>query len=128
MGITDVQHQLLALFAGTVADTVDLKRLAEAVGDALDHVGDEGTGQAVHAAVELAVVVTGHMDHARVNLDLDAGDQGALQSPLGALDSDVIVFINLDFHARGNGDRSSANSRHISYPPYHTNARTSPPT
>ena len=45
-----------ALGLGAVADADDLELLAEAVGDADDHVVDEGAGEAVQGAVVALVV------------------------------------------------------------------------
>ena len=48
-----------ALGLGAVADADDLELLAEAVGDADDHVVDEAAGEAVQGAVVALVVGAG---------------------------------------------------------------------
>ena len=62
VGVTQVHDELVALFAGTIANAVDLEFLLEALGHADDHVVDEAAGQAVEASVQLVFGRTGNMD------------------------------------------------------------------
>src|SRR4029079_6240468 len=49
--VADVQLQVGSAHRGAVADALDLERLREAAGDALDHVGDEAAGEPVEGTV-----------------------------------------------------------------------------
>ena len=55
VAVADQQLEVVALDAGAVADADDLETLLEAVGDALDHVGDERPREPVQRAVLAAV-------------------------------------------------------------------------
>ena len=112
VGVTEVHDKVLAFLAGAVADAVDLQLLFKAVGHADDHVVDQRTGQTVQGTVLLGVVGAGDVDDTIVDVDLHLGYEGALDAALGALDGDVIVLVDLDFNAGGNGDGCSTDSRH----------------
>ena len=55
---------------GAVADALDLEVLLEALGDALDHVRDEGAGEAVQRAIVTAVGRSRHVEDAVLLRDL----------------------------------------------------------
>src|SRR5699024_9778879 len=62
MGVAQGHHKVLALLGGAVADALDLQLLGVALGYTVDHVGDEGPGQAVQASVLLIVGGPGNQD------------------------------------------------------------------
>src|SRR6185295_11619016 len=51
MRVAQRQLEVLALELGPVADALDLEPLLEALGDPLDHVGDQAAGEAVQGAM-----------------------------------------------------------------------------
>ena len=60
VGVADLErHGVGLLELGLVADADDLELLGVAVGDALDHVGDQAAGQAVQRAALPLVVARG---------------------------------------------------------------------
>ena len=128
MGVTDVQHQVLALFGSTVTNTVDLQFLLVGLIDTHDHVVQQGAGEAVEASVRFVVSRTLDSDLGAVLLDHHIRVQLLGQGTLGALDGNNVARGDADFHASGDGNGHSTNSTHVKYPPYQTNARTSPPT
>src|SRR5829696_3810880 len=125
-GVRVAQRELeiRALELRAVADALDLERLGEARGDALDHVGDERARQAVQRAVLRAVrrprddelaVLLGHVDGARLALFEVAAGAGDAHD------------LGLDGHRDGCGHRDglASDARHGAY---QTWATTSPPT
>ena len=92
-----------------------------------DNAGNTGVGEALPSLYwdtppdDLAGLVTA---------DLDGLGHSVVEGALGALHGDgVIGLVDLHFHARGNDDGFSSNSRHCLMPlSYHTKASTSPPT
>ena len=71
MAIAEGEGQLVPRLRGAVADAVDFKIGAEAGGNTLDHIGDEGAAEAVHRAVGLAVIGTRHGNHIRLKGERD---------------------------------------------------------
>src|SRR5581483_2925282 len=69
--------EVLPLHRGTVADTDDLQSLLVAPGHALHHVGDEGSGEAVQAAVARLVARTFDPDRAVLEDDAHLGVQAS---------------------------------------------------
>ena len=113
MGEAQVHDQLVALLSHTVAHAVDVQLLLEALGDAHDHVVQQGAGQAVQAAVGLLVVGTGHMDHIALLGDGHGGMHLLRQGTLGALYGNQVTGFDLHVHTGGDGDRHSSDTRHI---------------
>ena len=115
---------------GAVADALDLEALLEAVGDALDHVGDERARQPVQRAV-LAAVGRARDESvaarrpARRHRDVAVDALGQLA--LGAVDGHELG-LDRDGHAGGDGDGLSADTGHALLWVYQTFATTSPPT
>ena len=128
MGVAQVHHQLAPLHGDAVAHAVHVQGLFEAVGDAHHHVVEQGAGKPVQGTVLLQVVGTGDAQLCPLLLDGHGGVQLLGKGALGPLHCDEVIVLDLNLHAGGDGDRSSANSRHSYNPPYQTNARTSPPT
>ena len=110
-----VHDQVLALLGHTVTHAVDLQLLLEALGHAGDHVGQQGAGQAVQAAVQLVVGRTLHGDRVAFLLNHHLGTQRTGQLTLGSLDGNHITLGDGNRHAGGNGNGHSTNSRHCSF-------------
>ena len=110
MGIAQVHNQLLALLGHTIADAVDFQLLAEALGNAFDHVVNQGAGQAMEASVLFLIVGALHGHNTVGNLDDHIRMKCFGQSTLGALHSDHIGVLDGHFHACRYGDRHFANS------------------
>jgi hypothetical protein len=124
------QDQLAALLCAAVANALDLQVLAETFGNTDNHVVDVGAGQAMEATCLLLVIGAGNQNLIALDLNGHQGMEFGMQGTLGALHGDgVIGLVDLHFHARGNDDGFSSNSRHCLMPlSYHTKASTSPPT
>src|SRR5215208_6339586 len=121
--IAERQDELAALQLSAVADALDLQALLEAVGDALDHVRDQAAREPVQRAVLAAVGRSRHADLAVVLLDRDLARHALLELALGPLHLHELR-LDRDFHPIGDGDRLSADARHV----YQTLATSSPPT
>ncbi len=84
------EFQIAAAQLRAVADALDLKPLLEAIGDALDHVRDERSGQPVERTV-LTPVRRARDDDSVVDLlDLDVAVDVLEQLPLGAVDGHAL--------------------------------------
>ena len=112
MGVTEVEHEALALLRGAVTDADDLELLRVAVGDTHDHVVDQGSRQPVESAVLRFIVRAADMEHGAVHFHLDGSGGGIVEFALRTLDGDQVVFSYVYGNACGNRDRSSANSGH----------------
>ena len=88
---------------------------------------NQAAGEAVQCAVVLVVVRTSDEDFVALHRDVHVRMEFAGKGCLSALYGNNVA-VNLDFNAGRNGNRHSTNTRHCLYLPYHTNARTSPPT
>jgi hypothetical protein len=96
--------QVAAPSGDAVADADDLEPLGVALGDALDHVGDERAGEPVEGAHLVLVVGPGHLQGAVVGAgDVDRRGQGVGQGPLRALHHDVAA-VDRDVDTAGYGD------------------------
>ncbi|MPN45822.1 hypothetical protein SDC9_193394 [bioreactor metagenome] len=107
---------LVALLDGLEADAGDVEVLAEALGDADDHVVDQRTGQAMEGAVLLLVGRAGDGDGRAFNADRDVGVDRLGERGLAALHRDDLA-VDLDFDAGRDGDRHLAYSGHVVFPP-----------
>ena len=114
MRVTDGENQVLALHLRAVAHAHDVQRLLVALGHADDHVVDQRAAQAVQRPVHLVVRGAGDAQRRALDLDLHVVVNVLGQLTLGALDGDDVVIVHLDRHARGDGNRKSADSRHNS--------------
>src|SRR5699024_11431240 len=63
-----------------------------------------------------------------LQLNAHGGVERLGQGALGALDGDDVSRGDVDLNAGGDGNGHSGDSAYVKYPPYQTNARTSPPT
>ena len=112
MGEAQCHNQVLALLYCTVTNALDFQLLGEAFRNAVYHVGNQGSGQAVQTSVLLIVGRTGNQYFAVLNSYGQVGVEGLGHGALGALDSHfVAVYSNL--YAGRDSDRLSTNSRHI---------------
>ena len=111
-----VHDQVLTFLHGSVADAVDLERLAEALGHADDHIVDQRAGQAVQGAVQFVIARAGDVDGVAFDRDGHVRVHVVRQGALRALDGDNVAIAG-DFNACGNLNGSSTNSRHCSVPP-----------
>ena len=73
----------------------------------------DGNVLTVERAVLLQVVGTGHVDDVALLVKAHRGVELLSQGTLGALDGDDVVVADLHFHAGGELDRHSSDSRHI---------------
>ena len=89
MRVAERELEALALRFRTVADSLDLQSLLEAVGDPLDHVRDQAPGEPVQGAMRAAVGRPLDREHALVELDRDVLVDRLHQLALGPLDSDL---------------------------------------
>ena len=78
--------------------------------------------------MSLVIAGTLDMDLGALLLDDHVGMELLGQGTLGALDRYQVPLRDGNFHTGGDGNGHSANSTHVKYPPYQTNAKTSPPT
>src|SRR6478752_5233123 len=111
--VSERELEVRALRGDTVTRAVDLHLLLVALGDTEDHVVDERPGQAVTRARVALVVGALDLEVALAQLDRDRLHDGQGELTLGALDDDVLA-LDLDVHTRGDGDRKSSDSRHVS--------------
>src|SRR5262249_18321025 len=129
IGVADRQLDALILGRRLIADALDFEALLVALGDALDHVGDEAARQAVQRARQSLVVGARplHRLARLVHLDLDEAVIGEFELlPLGAFDEDLAID-DVDLDAGGDGYGLLADSRHFRSP-YHTVQSNSPPS
>lgn len=118
---------LLPSLAGTIANAVDFERLLVAIGDADDHVVQQSAGQAVQSAVLLAVVGTGNEKLSAFLLDGHARLELLGQGTLGPLTVTRLPSATVTSTPAGMATGILPILLIVLYPPYHTNARTSPP-
>src|SRR5207342_2615869 len=111
---TQREVQVLALHRGTVTDADQLELALEAVGDALDHVREDGTERTGHR--DERGVVGGEQRIAVFNLDVHAGRLGDRQGALRALDRHVLG-LDVEFDALTQGDRLLGDAGHVSLLP-----------
>src|SRR6476661_7870818 len=111
--VSERELEVRALRRDTVTRAVDLHLLLVALGDTEDHVVDERAGQAVARARVALVVGALDLEVALAQLDRDRLNDGQGELTLGALDENVLA-LDLDVHTRGDGDRESSDSRHVS--------------
>src|SRR5581483_3852702 len=130
----DLQLQLaLALEGRAEPHAVDLERMRVALGHALDEVRDLRARHAPHRARELGLLARFHLDAGRALLHLDQLRTGEGELTLGAFHLHRLA-VHRRRDAGGNGDRISANARHLLLPAslpsarYNTLQRISPPT
>jgi hypothetical protein len=81
----EVHNEILALLLYTVTNTVNLKLLLEALGYTLNHVSDEGTGEAVKRAVLFIVRGTGNNNLGAFYSDSHISVEGVGKGSLGSL-------------------------------------------
>jgi hypothetical protein len=108
--------QVAAPSGDSVADADDLEPLGVALGDALDHVGDERAGEPVEGAHLVLVVGPGHLQGAVVGAaDLDRRRDGVRECALGSLDGDVTA---VDGHVDTgrHRDGQASDTRHVVLP------------
>ena len=109
MAVAEGQGQLVPRLRGAIADAVDFEVGAEAGGNTLDHIGDEGAAEAVHGAVGLAVIRTRHGDYIRLEDERDGArdltGEGSLR-PSGRNGS----TLNGDLHPCWYGDGLASDS------------------
>src|SRR4051794_16887028 len=113
VAVAEGELEVAAPGRDTVAGAVDLHLLLVALGDPEDHVVDEGAGQAVARARVALVVGSLDFEVALRELDRDRAWDGERELPLGALHEDVLA-LDGDVNTRGDGDRESSDSRHVS--------------
>ena len=123
--VAERQLEVAALQQRAVADALDLKRLGEAGGDALDHVGDQRARQPMQGPVLGAV---GRARDEQVAVLLDDLD-GAVLALLEVASRPVHAYdlrLHRDGDGRGDGDGLSTDAGHECG--YQTSATSSPPT
>src|SRR6185437_5221557 len=104
--------QVPAARLDAVAGADDLQGLRVALGDADDHVVDQRPGQPVQRARLPLVVRAAHHERAVVAAgNRDRLRDGVRQLTLGAFHHDPLT-VDLHVHARGDGDRKLADTRH----------------
>jgi hypothetical protein len=109
VAVAQGELEVLALGLDTVAGAHDLDALGVALGDALDHVGDQGAGEAVQGAGLALVVGTGDGEGAVLERDGDRAGNGVLQLALRALDGDDVA-VDLDLHTGRHRDGETSNT------------------
>ena len=113
VGVSDAELQRVAANCRQVADADDFQSLLVTLGDALDHVGDQGAGQSVELAGGTFVAVSGHGDFFAVVADGDLDFRAVLerQFTLGTFDRDHPIG---DRHggAVGDGNGFAADTTH----------------
>ena len=127
VGEAQTHDQLAALLLGTVANAVDFQFLGEALLNALHHVVDQGTGQAMQGLVQMLLIRTVNDQLIALELQDHVGMEGVSQGTLGSLHGDDVAIGNGHRNVCRDNNRLLTNSRHLRNPPYQTNARTSPP-
>ena len=109
MAVAEGQGQLVPRLGGAVTDAVNLKIGTEAGGNTLDHIGDEGTAEAVHGAVGLAVIRTRHGNHIRLKGECDCARDLTREGPLRSGDRNGST-LNGDLHPCWYGDGLASDS------------------
>ena len=112
MRVTDVEAEVGALKRRAVADTLKLEPFLEALGDALDHVGDQGPCQAVQGAILAAFGRPADGDHALGLLDLHARRDLLRKLAERPVDHDA-AGQKRHVHAAGQFDGLSTDSTHL---------------
>src|SRR5512139_512767 len=111
MGEAERQFERLALEVRAVADALDLQAPLEAVGDALDHVGDQAPGEPVEGTVLAAVGGTVDGQGAVLDRHLHVAVDVLAELALRALDADR-AGPDVDLDAIGDLDWLSSDSAH----------------
>ena len=112
-GVREAQGELevLALLLHAVTDAGELELLLEALGNANNHVVDEGAGEAVAGTGLTLVVGTGNGEDVVLDVDSELLKDIELELALGALD-DNVVAVDCHFDSGGNLDRLITDTRH----------------
>ena len=127
MGVTQCESYIFTALCGTVADAVDFELFCVALAYADYHVVDKCACQAVESSVELIVRRTGNMDHIAFHCNCYIRVKLFFECTFCAFNFNFVTVYG-NSHICRYSYRSTTDSRHILLPPYHTNARTSPPT
>ena len=115
MGEAQTHHQLGALLLYTEANAVDFQLLGEALFHTLNHVVQQGTGQAVETLVQMLVIGPLNSQDGAVQLQNHVGVEGVGQRALGALHGDHIALGNVHRHICRDSNRLLTNSRHSAF-------------
>src|SRR5665213_2090846 len=111
VAVAQLQHQVLALDRGAVADAIDLEIGVEALGDAGHHVVDERPRRAPQHARAFAVAARRHHDFAVLDRRLDIVADGECQGAEPAFGGQHRAR-QIDADALRHGDRILADARH----------------
>ncbi len=109
--VAERQLEVAALELGAVADPLDLEALLEALGDPLDHVGDQAPGQPVQGPVLAAIGGPGHGQRAIRLLDTHLWRDCLGELALRTLDRDLASG-ELDADSVGDGNGLSTDAAH----------------
>src|SRR5208283_1240082 len=102
------EGDVLALEFGAVADTDDVELLLEALGDAVNGIGEKRSSQAMQRA--MFVVIANRAEHAIFLLELDLRRNQHAELALGALHFDLATADGRDLHAGGNWNWFATNT------------------
>ena len=113
VGEAQTHDQLIALLLSTVADAVDVQLLGIALFHALNHVVQQGAGQAVQGLVQMLLIGAVNNQLIALNLQDHIGMEGVGQGALGALHGDNIALGNIHRAVCRDNNRLLTNSRHF---------------
>src|SRR5262249_50817278 len=100
MRVADLEDEVLSNLRHAVADALKLQRLREAILDAVDHVGQQRTREAMQRAHRLAIVWPRDSQRAiAALLDLERCREGALEGSLWPRHGDGVIWRNLHLDA-----------------------------
>ena len=108
--MAQIQLQNIALLNGSVTDAHDIQLLGITLGNAHNHIVQQGSGQTVKSLGFLFLVGTGHMQYACLLCDGHERMQLLGQFPFGTLDRYKIFLTELYGNSGGNCNRHSTNS------------------
>ena len=109
VGMAHVEDDILSTHLAPVADALDLEDLGEAVGDTLDHAGDEGAGRSVEHLHRNGVIRTLDEELVTVLLVAHVGIEDLAELSLGSLDC-YLVTLDRDGDASGDNNRFPSDS------------------
>src|SRR5688572_13816738 len=120
MAEPELQLEVRSLHDSAVTDPDDLQLAAEALGDPLDHVGQQGTGKPVKRTILTLVVGPRDREHGDVGIALLHGEDHVLrEDPLEttsrAGDADARA-VDGDLDTRRDGDGLLADAAHVTKP------------
>ena len=112
VGKSEAQVKCTALHSGTETNALNFEFFNEAIGNTLDHIGDEATGGAVHGTQLAVFGGTRHAHRSVFLLNANSFRQSPLQFTLRPFDREAGVISHFNLDLLGEADLFFTYPRH----------------